>query len=432
MEGAVDVPDAVGKEGLARLAWLVGLHRIAGVAAFLLLGVLVVAAPGLVGCASYALVLVALAVVPAVESAVAALRRRPGGLQERHRRRLALAMAAIDVAVTTAAVHLSGGVDSPALAAVAAPPVAYGCFLSRRDAWGLAAGAMALLVAVVGPQPGGADHAAGIRLLSTCALTALVTHLTTFVGDELRRRDADARRLAEACGRLMESRERFVATVSHDLRGPLAVIRMACEVLRRYGSRLDEAQRLERFDKIEAAVAQMVGLLDDVVTLERVESGATVCDRRRVDVVALCQGVVAELEAEGGAPRGLVVSSEGETLEADVDPHLVREIVRNLAGNGLKYSPGGGAVVVEVGAAPGGVVLRVRDEGIGIPPEDQPRLFEPFHRGGNVGAIPGAGLGLAITRKAVELHGGTIDLESRPGAGSVFEVRLAGAGRIAA
>jgi signal transduction histidine kinase len=107
-----------------------------------------------------------------------------------------------------------------------------------------------------------------------------------------------------------------------------------------------------------------------------------------------------------------------------LDTKLMRQILRNLIGNALKYSPEGGTVWVHADRHDGIVTLRVTDQGIGIPLEDRAALFEPFHRGTNVGEIQGSGLGLAIVKKAVTSHGGEIAVESTVGRGSVFTVTL--------
>ena len=96
----------------------------------------------------------------------------------------------------------------------------------------------------------------------------------------------------------------------------------------------------------------------------------------------------------------------------------------NLVGNALKYSSAGSRVTVTATTREGHVELQVQDDGIGIPPADQSRLFEPFHRGANVGNRPGSGLGLAITKEAVTSHGGQIDVASAVGHGTTFTVRL--------
>ena len=107
-----------------------------------------------------------------------------------------------------------------------------------------------------------------------------------------------------------------------------------------------------------------------------------------------------------------------------MDEKLLRYILNNLLSNAVKYSPGGGTVKFVVGRLPDRVEFTVRDHGIGIPEEDQARLFESFHRARNVGNISGTGLGLSIVKKAVDRHGGTIRVDSRAAAGTTFHVSI--------
>jgi signal transduction histidine kinase len=111
-------------------------------------------------------------------------------------------------------------------------------------------------------------------------------------------------------------------------------------------------------------------------------------------------------------------------VEADVDVKLLRRAITNLLTNAIKYSPEGAPINVELACEGDTAIIRVSDQGIGIPEDDQRRLFEPFHRASNVGQIQGTGLGLAITRQAVERHGGSISVESQVGVGTTFSVRL--------
>ena len=114
-----------------------------------------------------------------------------------------------------------------------------------------------------------------------------------------------------------------------------------------------------------------------------------------------------------------------EGLRFELDESLVRNIVGNLLSNAVKYSPDGGAVTLRVKPVQATkLLIEVSDQGIGIPPADQPNLFESFHRASNVGNIAGTGLGLSIVRDAVECHRGTISLHSAAGQGSCFTVML--------
>ena len=107
-----------------------------------------------------------------------------------------------------------------------------------------------------------------------------------------------------------------------------------------------------------------------------------------------------------------------------LDRKLMRQLISNLVSNAIKYSPAETVVRIQLSSRDAAVILTVSDQGIGIPEADLPHLFEPFHRAANVGTISGTGLGLVITREAVELHGGTITVESQQGVGTTFHVRI--------
>jgi len=233
---------------------------------------------------------------------------------------------------------------------------------------------------------------------------------------------------AAALKRLAEIRETFVATASHELRTPLAVIMAASDTLKRYGDRMTPAERQERIDKIQDRVKHMTELLEDVLTFEQAETGKMQLTPTDMDLEALCREIVADVQASTPSAQRVVFTAAGKSDPVRMDPRLVRQIVRNLLANAVKYSPTDGTAELEVARYNGTVVLRVTDHGIGIPVEDQERLFEPFYRGRNVGKIKGSGLGLAITRRAVEQHGGSIAVQSAVGKGTSFVVTLPAAG----
>ncbi|MFN8447757.1 MAG: sensor histidine kinase [Anaerolineae bacterium] len=102
----------------------------------------------------------------------------------------------------------------------------------------------------------------------------------------------------------------------------------------------------------------------------------------------------------------------------------MRQAISNLLSNAVKYSPAGGTIRLQVACEPDALRIQVSDQGIGIPEEDQKRLFEVFHRAGNVGTVPGMGLGLVITKRAVEVHGGTVTFTSKVGEGTTFIITI--------
>lgn len=254
--------------------------------------------------------------------------------------------------------------------------------------------------------------------------------------------DIDTRKRAEqeirsAFGKqkeLGELKSRFVSMTSHEFRTPLATILSSTELLEHYAERLPAVERAELLASIKQAVQRMTRLLDDVLLIGKAEAGRLAYRPAELDLVALCRAAAAEAEraaprpaapdAGPGMPSRIVLDLPAGDLRVQADDKLLRFILGNLLSNALKYSPDGGEVRLALHATTQALALSVADPGIGIPPEDLPRLFEPFHRGRNVGTLPGTGLGLAIVRKAVDLHGGHIEVDSTPGAGTRFVVTL--------
>jgi len=424
---------------LERLRWTLRLHVTAGT--LVLARALVIRhlapVPGIAGIA-FAL----LAVVLGATALVAVLRHRYRGpaLRVFYRRALNF-LAIVDIGILVLNVQVSGGANSFALPLLLLPMVMFGAFLPPRDAFAHAAVASVLLGAVLlgehlGLLANVCLHIPGLacgppskeialaRYLTCAVMMFLASYITSFIGDGLRDQEASARRLAEERGRLAELRVRFVTMVSHEFRTPLAVIRAASDTLGRYLDRLSASQRQARIERIGAAVAQMTQLLEDVLLTGRAAAGKLAVAPEPVPLAALCRDVVAEIETAVGRTHALVVAAECGDAEAVTDPRLLRRVLANLLTNAVKYSAAGSTVTLEVRRDEDHVRLRVRDQGIGIPADDQRRLFEPFERGANVGTRPGSGLGLTITKQAVELLGGTIAVESAVGAGTTVEVTL--------
>jgi PAS domain S-box-containing protein len=244
------------------------------------------------------------------------------------------------------------------------------------------------------------------------------------------RREAEAATLAalEQQRHMNELLARFVSMTSHEFRTPLAAIFSSAEILRCYATQLSEDDQEELYDSIEAGVRRMTVMLDNVLEFGRAQTGRLEFSPTVLDLHAVCEQIVAELvraqATHDGGPREIDFVWEIEEREACIDEHLLRQILGNLLSNAIKYSPDGGRVALEVRRCDAGLCFDVRDEGIGIPSEDLPRLFSTFHRARNVGAIAGTGLGLAIVKRAVEGHGGTIHVDTAAGHGTVFSVTL--------
>jgi len=221
----------------------------------------------------------------------------------------------------------------------------------------------------------------------------------------------------------------FVSTVSHDLRSPLTTVRGYADLVGALGPVTEQQQ--QALDKIRRATVQMNELIGDLLDLGKIEAG--------IDMqIEPCQmgEIVAEV-ADNLVPNATL---HGLDLKVGIAPELppvqgnagrLRQVVANLVGNAIKYTPQGGTIHVSLGQKGKEIVLSVRDTGIGISPEDQEQLFQRFFRvrTPETEHIPGTGLGLAIVRSVVEVHGGRISVESDEGQGSTFTVALPVDGR---
>jgi PAS domain S-box-containing protein len=241
-----------------------------------------------------------------------------------------------------------------------------------------------------------------------------------------RRRAEDNIRAALAREReLNDLRSRFVSMTSHEFRTPLAAILSAAELLRDYGERMPRSERDEILSNIGVGVQRMARMLDRVLLIGQVEAEMLEFRPVAVDLFELCQSLVEEAQAAGNAGHcELTLEFELARNEAMFDAKLLRHIFGNLLSNAVKYSPEGGKVTFAVIRSDDRTVFAIEDGGIGIPADEIPHLFESFHRASNVGDIPGTGLGLAIVKRAVELHGGTIEVLSDPGRRTRFTVTI--------
>jgi signal transduction histidine kinase len=165
-------------------------------------------------------------------------------------------------------------------------------------------------------------------------------------------------------------------------------------------------------------------LMDEVLLLARVEAGRMECKPSPLDLRELCRQVAADVRSSTADACPINVNARNVMVGAAADESLLRHIFTNLLNNAVKYSEAGTPVDFSVDRAGQEAVFVVRDKGVGIPEADQSRLFLTFHRGANVGERPGTGLGLVIVKRCVILHGGTVDLESKEGKGTVVTVRL--------
>ncbi len=217
-------------------------------------------------------------------------------------------------------------------------------------------------------------------------------------------------------------RREFSANVSHELKTPLTAIKGSAEMLK---SGMVKPEDTGRFiDIIGKESERLSSLLEDIIKLSGLDEGYTPPKREQIDLKELCLDTAKQLSA-AAEQKSISINVSGEAKTESVR-RLCNEIVYNLLENAIKYGKQGGRADVELSVRDGRAVISVKDDGIGISAEDKNRVFERFFRcdKSHSSDVPGTGLGLSIVKHAVESLGGTIELESTPGKGSIFTVTL--------
>jgi signal transduction histidine kinase len=242
--------------------------------------------------------------------------------------------------------------------------------------------------------------------------------------DDRKRAEAELLAAMQREKELSELKSKFVSTASHEFRTPLATMLSSAELLEHYSESLGPQERRNLLQTIQGGAKRMSEMIDDVLTLGRAESGVLKLNLGPTNLRELCNRVVSEFRIAQGKHHVITLNDRFDRLEAYMDERLLQHILNNLLSNAVKYSPPGSEVTFSLERREEQAAIEIQDRGIGIPPEDQPRMFESFQRASNVENRPGTGLGLAIVKKAVELHGGEISLKSAIGSGTRFTVVL--------
>ncbi|MEB3291734.1 MAG: HAMP domain-containing sensor histidine kinase, partial [Synechococcales bacterium] len=216
--------------------------------------------------------------------------------------------------------------------------------------------------------------------------------------------------------------DRFIEMISHEYRTPLTTILTTTELLERYGSKISESKKQRYTQRIKQSVRHMIRLLNDVLLLEQSDRSLEPFGFEKIDLITACRDVVETFQLT--APENLSIHyfqhNCPETLWVAWQEITMQQILGNLLSNAVKFSPQGGRIQVELlyepltvqAIADGILILRVQDEGIGIPAIDQPQVCDRFYRGQNIGTIGGTGLGLTLVQRYVNLLGGTLQIQS--------------------
>ena len=229
----------------------------------------------------------------------------------------------------------------------------------------------------------------------------------------------------EAEREIVRVKTHFLHSVSHEFRTPLSVIQSSADLLESYVDQLTPERRAQALNQIKASTTHMNDMVEQVLTLSRIESPQTPVDRKPVLVARLIDDIVLSVAtATATGARCPVTVSCDSALEILSDATLLRSVISNLLSNAVKYSAPGSPVTIVAGMNEGAFALSVSDRGIGIPAEELERVREAFHRGSNARDVPGTGLGLAIATRCLALLGGTLHLQSTVGQGTLATVNL--------
>jgi PAS domain S-box-containing protein len=260
------------------------------------------------------------------------------------------------------------------------------------------------------------------RHIGVVSVNRDITDLLT--AQQERQEAAELRIQIQKQSELVRLKESFISVVSHEFRTPLTVIMASAELMLNYFERMPPERRINHLNVILDQARFMAGLLEDVLTINKARAGRLEFNPVPIDLAAFFQETLERIRGVDNDKHQFVFTSEGDLSTVPVDIKLLQHILVNLLSNAVKYSPDGGEVRLDVARQADEIVFRVSDQGIGIPPESLPQLYEPFFRASNTGTIGGTGLGMAIVKESVDLHQGTINYESEVGVGTTVTVRL--------
>jgi signal transduction histidine kinase len=219
-------------------------------------------------------------------------------------------------------------------------------------------------------------------------------------------------------------RARFLSMVSHEFKNPLASILLSTDMIKRYAQRMTPERLQGYIESIQAQISSLNIMIDDILFAHRAEQIGFRFNPQPVDLRRFCEQIVRDLMPLAGDRHQIEIVVTENCGWVTIDEKLLQRALNNLLTNAIKYSPGGGTVIMMAACDPDEVRIQVTDSGIGIPKEDLPHIFENFYRASNAENIPGTGIGLTIARQAVELHGGSIEVRSQRGVGTTFTIRI--------
>jgi PAS domain S-box-containing protein len=222
----------------------------------------------------------------------------------------------------------------------------------------------------------------------------------------------------------LELKSRFISTISHEFRSPLTTITITSDLLLSFGDQLTPEESVLYMEKIQSDVGVMTKMLDELVMLEKIETGKYPLNITGFDLAHLTRTVLSEYQASLSSNHRLYLECLEGPFTLQADSRLIRQAISHLVSNAIKFSPDGGKIGVILKRRHNSLQLSITDPGIGVLAKDMDHLYDVFYRGQNVGSIPGTGLGLALVKKFLSLHKGSIVLKSCIGGGTTFNMTI--------
>ncbi|QQD11907.1 PAS domain-containing sensor histidine kinase [Sphingobacterium sp. UDSM-2020] len=239
---------------------------------------------------------------------------------------------------------------------------------------------------------------------------------------ELEKTKAEVSKSLEKEKELGQLKSRFVSMASHEFRTPLSSVQLSASLIDKYIEKPDFASVLKHTGKIKSSVQLLTSILNDFLSLEKLEAGVVTVNKQMINVVGLAEEITEEMQLICKKNQHIVYQHTGEVGLFMMDSNLLKNTVVNLISNAIKYSGEDTFIEFNTIIEDNICIITVRDNGIGIPQEDQINLFEPFFRAHNTGNIPGTGLGLNIVRRYVHLMEGLLEYKSAINEGAFFKM----------
>ena len=221
---------------------------------------------------------------------------------------------------------------------------------------------------------------------------------------------------------LSQLKSRFVSMASHEFRTPLSSVQLSASLIEKYALSFDNTNIIRHVNKIKNSVGNLTGILNDFLSLEKLEAGKTEASFSRFDLVKLAEEIIEEMQMIAKQNQSIIYQHTGTSSMVNLDQNLLKNCVFNLVANAIKYSGENTFIEFNTEVTDTHCIITVKDNGIGIPENDQKHMFEPFFRAHNTGNIPGTGLGLNIVARYTQLMNGIVHFESTQNKGTLFTI----------